>query len=103
KPLCGRRAGLLPATRTSACTSGSRPHRGSNRRSAPSRMVDRHSSDTRSYNRLMALNYRELDGGGTEGRIQALKQLHERASLGGGLEAINKQHERRKLTARERL
>jgi propionyl-CoA carboxylase beta chain len=51
----------------------------------------------------MALNYRELGAGGTEARIQKLKELHERALLGGGLESISKQHERRKLTARERL
>jgi len=51
----------------------------------------------------MALDYRELGGGNTERRIQKLKELHEKALLGGGLEAINKQHERHKLTARERL
>ncbi|MCC7477028.1 acyl-CoA carboxylase subunit beta [bacterium] len=51
----------------------------------------------------MALNYRDLGGDSTQRRIQKLKELHERASQGGGLEAIDKQHERRKLTARERL
>jgi acetyl-CoA carboxylase carboxyltransferase component len=51
----------------------------------------------------MALNYRELGGDDTQRRIQKLKELHEQALLGGGLEAINKQHERRKLTARERI
>ncbi len=51
----------------------------------------------------MALNYRDLGGDSTQRRIQKLKELHERASQGGGLDAIDKQHERRKLTARERL
>lgn len=51
----------------------------------------------------MALNYRELGGDNTERRIQKLKELHEIALLGGGLDAINKQHDKRKLTARERL
>ncbi|MBN2082750.1 acyl-CoA carboxylase subunit beta [bacterium] len=51
----------------------------------------------------MGLDYRDLGGGGTERRIQKLKELHEQASLGGGSKAIDKQHERKKLTARERL
>jgi acetyl-CoA carboxylase carboxyltransferase component len=51
----------------------------------------------------MALNYRDLGGDNTERRIQKLKELHEQAQLGGGLDAIDKQHERKKLTARERL
>ena len=51
----------------------------------------------------MALNYRDLGGDDTERRIQKLKELHEKANLGGGIDAINKQHERRKLTARERI
>ncbi|MDQ3024102.1 MAG: methylmalonyl-CoA carboxyltransferase, partial [bacterium] len=51
----------------------------------------------------MALNYRDLGGATTTQRIQKLKELHEQASLGGGPEAIERQHERRKLTARERL
>ncbi len=51
----------------------------------------------------MALNYRDLGGDNTERRIQKLKELHEQAQLGGGLDAIDRQHERRKLTARERL
>jgi propionyl-CoA carboxylase beta chain len=51
----------------------------------------------------MALNYRDLGGDTAQQRIQKLKELHEQASLGGGPEAIERQHERRKLTARERL
>jgi len=51
----------------------------------------------------MALDYKELGSGTTESRIQKLKELHEQASLGGGPEAIDRQHERKKLTARERL
>jgi acetyl-CoA carboxylase carboxyltransferase component len=51
----------------------------------------------------MALNYRDVGGDNTEKRIQKLKELHEQANLGGGSEAIEKQHERKKLTARERL
>jgi propionyl-CoA carboxylase beta chain len=51
----------------------------------------------------MALDYKELGGGSTERRLQKLKELHEQANLGGGPEAIDKQHERSKLTARERL
>ena len=48
----------------------------------------------------MALDYKELGSGTTESRIQKLK---EQASLGGGPDAIDRQHERKKLTARERL
>ena len=51
----------------------------------------------------MALDYRDLGAGGTERRIQKLKEQHELALLGGGTDAINRQHERRKLTARERI
>ncbi|MCH7472366.1 acyl-CoA carboxylase subunit beta [bacterium] len=51
----------------------------------------------------MGLNYRNLGGDSTESRIQKLKELHESASMGGGAEAIDRQHERKKLTARERL
>jgi len=51
----------------------------------------------------MGLDYRELGGGTTEQRIQKLKDLHQRASQGGGAEAIERQHQRKKLTARERL
>ena len=35
----------------------------------------------------MGLDYRELGSSGTERRIQKLKELHEKAVLGGGLEA----------------
>jgi len=51
----------------------------------------------------MAHDYRELGGDSTEHRIQKLKELHELANLGGGHEAIQRQHDRKKLTARERL
>jgi propionyl-CoA carboxylase beta chain len=40
---------------------------------------------------------------GDEARIEALRARRERALLGGGSEAIEKQHERGKLTARERI
>jgi acetyl-CoA carboxylase carboxyltransferase component len=39
----------------------------------------------------------------TIGRIQLLKDLRARAQQGGGTEAIDKQHEKGKLTARERI
>jgi len=51
----------------------------------------------------MGLDYRELRSGTTESRIQKLKELHEKANQGGGPKAIDRQHERKKLTARERL
>ena len=51
----------------------------------------------------MPLDYKDLGAGGTERRIQKLKEQHELALLGGGAEAIDRQHERRKLTARERI
>lgn len=51
----------------------------------------------------MGIDYKEFGSGGTERRIQKLKELHEQASLGGGLAAIDRQHKRDKLTARERL
>ena len=51
----------------------------------------------------MALDYTDLGGGSTERRLQKLKELHERAVLGGGAEAIERQHNKQKLTARERL
>src|SRR5437667_5656631 len=36
-------------------------------------------------------------------RIEALRERREGATLGGGAEAIGRQHERGKLTARERI
>jgi propionyl-CoA carboxylase beta chain len=39
----------------------------------------------------------------TQGRIEQLRDLKEKAELGGGQEAIERQHARGKLTARERL
>ena len=51
----------------------------------------------------MALDFKDLGSGSTEIRIQKLKELNEKAALGGGLEAIDRQHERNKLTARERI
>ena len=38
-----------------------------------------------------------------EDRIKALAKLRDEAKLGGGSKAIEKQHERGKLTARERI
>ena len=51
----------------------------------------------------MALDFKDLGSGSTEIRIQKLKELNEKAALGGGLDAIDRQHERNKLTARERI
>ncbi len=42
----------------------------------------------------MPLDYKDLGAGGTERRIQKLKEQHELALLGGGAEAIDRQHER---------
>src|SRR5258706_12817013 len=39
----------------------------------------------------------------TSDRIQQLRELKEKAELGGGQDAIERQHARGKLTARERL
>ena len=39
----------------------------------------------------------------TASRIEQLRQLRELASLGGGLPRIEQQHNRGKLTARERI
>ncbi|MBI3286979.1 MAG: methylmalonyl-CoA carboxyltransferase [Chloroflexi bacterium] len=40
---------------------------------------------------------------GTDPRLEQLRKLKEQARLGGGLDRIQKQHERGRLTARERL
>ncbi|MFQ6081691.1 MAG: propionyl-CoA carboxylase, partial [Candidatus Bathyarchaeia archaeon] len=36
-------------------------------------------------------------------KIQELREMVERAKLGGGMEKIERQHKRGKLTARERI
>ncbi len=46
---------------------------------------------------------KEITANSTEGRILYLKEMRAKALLGGGEEAIIKQHEKGKLTARERL